>query len=73
MLSYNLAPKAALSSLEIVDTADFFMSIIDEIQQNGYVLIDTLVDHNVNYKGVSSLILLAFTNKGFVVDGFALH
>ena len=34
---------------------------------------DTLTDCESNYKGVISFVLLAFNNKGYVVDGFLLH
>ena len=47
--------------------------VIDGIYENGHVLIDTLTDCETNYKGVISYVLLAFNNRGYVVDGFALH
>jgi len=47
--------------------------VIDGIYENGYVLIDTLTDYEFNYKGVITFALLAFNNRGYVVDGFALH
>lgn len=73
MLSYNLAPQASLSKLTVIDNSTALSQLIAEIYKIGYVLIDTLTDHESNYKGVVSFILLGFHNRGYVIDAFALH
>ena len=72
-LSQNIAPQATLSPLTLVSTPQAFTSILEKVNENGYVILDTIADLECSYKGWISWILIGFNNSGYLVDALALR
>lgn len=44
-----------------------------EIGEEGYVFMDTISDFTLSYKGEISWVVLAFSNRGYLVDAASLR
>jgi hypothetical protein len=47
--------------------------VVREVSELGYVFMDTISDFTMSYKGLISWVVVAFNNKGYLVDALALR
>ncbi len=73
MTCYRIAPHANLSDLVVIDNMMDFSQLMKEINEAGYVFIDTISDFTGSYKGGISWILVAFNNHGYLIDAVSFH
>jgi hypothetical protein len=73
MTCYHIAPNACLSQLILINQREDFKEVVREVAESGYVFMDTISDFTISYKGVISWVVVAFNNKGYLVDALALR